>query len=108
MTHAAVVTYLKCGFHRRRIPWGFNADHQPIGGRFDAIEEELVQGCAFASYITFDLSPELAVTPAFDDAGGRRPGLRRARTQRPSSGASSRASPRWASRSTTPPRSGSS
>ncbi len=62
MTHAAVVTYLKCGFHRRRIPWGFNADHQPIGGRFDAIEEELVQGCAFASYITFDLSPELSAT----------------------------------------------
>ncbi|HYN44321.1 MAG TPA: tagaturonate epimerase family protein [Thermoanaerobaculia bacterium] len=66
MTHAAVVSYLKGGFHRRRIPWGFNADHQPIGGRFDAIEEELVQGCAFASYITFDLSPELAVTPTFD------------------------------------------
>ncbi|MBK8596532.1 MAG: hypothetical protein IPN83_13315 [Holophagales bacterium] len=66
MTHAAVVSYLKCGFHRRRIPWGFNADHQPIGGRFDSIEEELVQGCAFASYITFDLSPELAVTPAYD------------------------------------------
>jgi len=66
MTHAAVVTYLKCGFHRRRIPWGFNADHQPIGGRFDAIEEELVQGCAFASYITFDLSPELSATPALE------------------------------------------
>jgi hypothetical protein len=66
MTHAAVVTYLKCGFHRRRIPWGFNADHQPIGGRFDAIEEELVQGCAFASYITFDLSPELSATPPLE------------------------------------------
>lgn len=60
MSHAAVVSYLKCGFHRRRIPWGFNADHQPIGGRFDAIEEELARGCAFASYVTFDLSPELA------------------------------------------------
>jgi hypothetical protein len=68
MTHAAVVTYLKCGFHRRRIPWGFNADHQPIGGRFDAIEEELVRGCVFASYITFDLSPELAATPPLDSA----------------------------------------
>jgi hypothetical protein len=68
MTHAAVATYLKCGFHRRRIPWGFNADHQPIGGRFDAIEEELVRGCAFASYITFDLSPELAATPALETA----------------------------------------
>jgi len=63
MTHAAIVAFLKCGFHRRRVPWGFNADHQPIGGRFDAIEEELVRGCAFASYITFDLSPELAATP---------------------------------------------
>lgn len=62
MTHAAVVAFLKCGFHRHRIPWGFNADHQPIGGRFDAIEEELARGCAFASYITFDLSPELAAS----------------------------------------------
>jgi hypothetical protein len=68
MTHAAVVTYLKCGFHRRRIPWGFNADHQPVGGRFDAIEDDLVRGCAFASYITFDLSPELAATPPLDSA----------------------------------------
>lgn len=66
MTHAAVVTYLKCGFHRHRIPWGFNADHQPVGGRFDAIEEELARGCAFASYITFDLSPELSATPPLD------------------------------------------
>jgi len=63
MTHAAIASFLKYGFHRRRVPWGFNADHQPIGGRFDAIEEELVRGCAFASYITFDLSPELAATP---------------------------------------------
>ena len=69
MTHAAVVSYLKCGFHRRRIPWGFNADHQPIGGRFDAIEEELARGCAFASYITFDLSPELAATPVLETPG---------------------------------------
>jgi hypothetical protein len=69
MTHAAVATYLKCGFHRRRIPWGFNADHQPIGGRFDEIEEELARGCAFASYITFDLSPELAATPALEAPG---------------------------------------
>ena len=61
MTHACIVALLKAGFHRRRIPWGFNADHQPIGGRFDAIEEELARGCAFASYITFDLSPELAL-----------------------------------------------
>lgn len=66
MTHAAVVSYLKCGFHRRRIPWGFNADHQPIGGRFDEIEEELARGCAFASYVTFDLSPELASAPPLE------------------------------------------
>jgi hypothetical protein len=64
MSHAAVVSFLQCGFHRHRIPWGFNADHQPIGGRFDEIEEELADGCAFASYVTFDLSPELAATPA--------------------------------------------
>ena len=69
MSHASVVAYLKCGFHRRRIPWGFNADHQPIGGRFDAIEEELARGCAFASYITFDLSPELASHALLEDAG---------------------------------------
>ncbi len=68
MTHAAVATYLKCGFHRRRVPWGFNADHQPIGGRFDAIEDELAKGCAFASYVTFDLSPELAAAPALETA----------------------------------------
>jgi hypothetical protein len=68
MSHASVVSYLKCGFHRRRIPWGFNADHQPIGGRFDAIEDELVRGCAFASYITFDLSPELAEHRLIEDA----------------------------------------
>jgi hypothetical protein len=60
MSHQSVVSLLKCGFHRHGIPWGFNADHQPIGGRFDVIEDELVRGCAFASYITFDLSPELA------------------------------------------------
>ena len=70
MSHAAVVTFLKCGFHRHRIPWGFNADHQPIGGRFDAIEHELVRGSAFASYITFDLSPELAEHRLIEDAAG--------------------------------------
>jgi hypothetical protein len=48
MTHASILAFLKIGFHRRRIPWGFNADHQPIGGQFDAIEEELAQGCTFA------------------------------------------------------------
>jgi hypothetical protein len=67
MSHASVVALLKAGFHRHRIPWGFNADHQPIGGRFDAIEEELARGCAFASYITFDISPELAQRAPIDD-----------------------------------------
>lgn len=67
MTHASVVALWKLGFHAWRIPWGFNADHQPIGGRFDAVEEELAQGCAFASYITFDLSPELALHTPIED-----------------------------------------
>jgi hypothetical protein len=67
MTHAGVLAFLKAGFHRHRIPWGFNADHQPVGGRFDAIEEELVRGCAFASYITFDLSPELSACAPIED-----------------------------------------
>lgn len=62
MSHASVITYLKYGLHRRAIFWGFNADHQPIGGRFDAIENELVAGSLFASYITYDLSPELTQT----------------------------------------------
>jgi hypothetical protein len=66
MSHAAIVTYLKLGFHRHRIPWGFNADHQPIGGRFDAIETQLVEGSLFASYITYDLSPELSLSHRSD------------------------------------------
>lgn len=60
MGHGCVLAKLRSGFHRRRIPWSFNADHQPVGGKFDAREEELVRGCLLASYITFDLSPELA------------------------------------------------
>lgn len=62
MSHGCVLTKLKHGFHTRRIPWSFNADHQPIGGKFDAREDQLVTGCLLASYITFDLSPELAQT----------------------------------------------
>jgi hypothetical protein len=61
MSHGAVLSKLKHGFHRRRIAWSFNADHQPIGGKFDAREDALVRGCLLASYITFDLSPELAL-----------------------------------------------
>ena len=62
MSHGCVLSKLKTGFHRRRIAWSFNADHQPIGGKFDAREDVLVRGCVLASYITFDLSPELAQT----------------------------------------------
>jgi len=61
MSHGCVLSKLKTGFHRRRIAWSFNADHQPIGGKFDSREEALVRGCLLASYITFDLSPELAL-----------------------------------------------
>ena len=62
MSHGSVLSKLKSGFHRRKIAWGFNADHQPVGGKFDVREGELVRGCLLASYITFDLSPELAQT----------------------------------------------
>lgn len=62
MSHGCVLSKLKTGFHTRRIPWSFNADHQPIGGKFDSREDALVTGCLLASYITFDLSPELAQT----------------------------------------------
>jgi len=70
MSHGCVLAKLKTGFHHRRIAWSFNADHQPIGGKFDAREDALVQGCVLASYITFDLSPELAQTKVPDDAAG--------------------------------------
>lgn len=62
MSHGCVLSKLKTGFHSHRIAWSFNADHQPIGGKFDSREDALVAGCLFASYITFDLSPELAET----------------------------------------------
>ena len=61
MSHGAVLSKLETGFHLRRLPWNFNADHQPIGGKFDAREPELVAGSVLANYITFDLSPELAL-----------------------------------------------
>jgi hypothetical protein len=60
MSHGAVLSKLRTGFHRRRIAWGFNADHQPVGGRFDVRESGLAAGCVLASSITFDLSPELS------------------------------------------------
>lgn len=61
MSHGSVISRLKSGFHHRKIAWSFNADHQPIGGKFDIREDALVKGCLLASYITFDLSPELAL-----------------------------------------------
>ncbi|MEO6568052.1 MAG: tagaturonate epimerase family protein [Opitutaceae bacterium] len=67
MSHGCVLAKLKSGFHRRGIAWSFNADHQPIGGKFDSREDALVTGCVVASYITFDLSPELAQTKVADD-----------------------------------------
>lgn len=60
MSHGAILSKLETGFHRRRIAWNFNADHQPIGGKFDKREQQLVEGCVLANYITFDLSPELS------------------------------------------------
>jgi hypothetical protein len=61
MSHGCVLSKLRTGFHRRRIAWSFNADHQPVGGTFDGREDALVRGCLLASYITFDLSPELSL-----------------------------------------------
>ena len=70
MSHGCVLAKLKTGFHRRGLAWSFNADHQPIGGKFDSREDALVNGCVLASYITFDLSPELAQTKVPEDAAG--------------------------------------
>jgi len=71
MSHGCILSKLKTGFHRRGIAWSFNADHQPIGGKFDVREDQLVAGCVLASYITFDLSPELAQTKVPESAGAR-------------------------------------
>jgi hypothetical protein len=71
LAHGAILTFLKKGFHHARIPWGFNADHQPIGGAFDTREDKLVEGSLFASYITFDLSPELSCTVVPDSPEAR-------------------------------------
>ncbi len=68
ITHASIITLLKYGFHRHGIPWGFDVDHQPVGGRFDAIERELVEGSLFASSITYDISPELAVSHIIEES----------------------------------------
>lgn len=66
MSHGAVLAKLIHGFHRRRIAWGFNADHQPIGGAYDDREDALVRGSLLATFITFDLSPELQATRVDD------------------------------------------
>jgi hypothetical protein len=68
MSHGCVLSKLKTGFHQHAVAWSFNADHQPIGGKFDGREDALVRGCLLASYITFDLSPELAQTTVAGDA----------------------------------------
>ncbi len=68
MSQGSVVEGLKAGFHHSRLPWSFNADHQPIGGKFDIREDDLVSGCLFATYITFDLSPELSQTTVPESA----------------------------------------
>jgi hypothetical protein len=71
MSHGCILAKLKTGFHQNRIGWSFNADHQPIGGKYDSREDALVAGCLFSSYITFDLSPELAETIVPDTAQER-------------------------------------
>ena len=62
MSHGSVLAKLKHGFFRRGIPWGFNADHQPVGGKYDAREDRLVEGCLLSTYITFDISHEVRST----------------------------------------------
>lgn len=62
MSHGSVLSKLKTGFHKHGIAWGFNADHQPIGGVFEPRADGLAKGCLLATYITFDLSPELTQT----------------------------------------------
>lgn len=71
MSHGCVLAKLESGFHHHRIAWSFNADHQPIGGKYDEREDLLVSGSLLASYITFDLSPELAVTEVPGTPSGR-------------------------------------
>ncbi|TVR11307.1 MAG: hypothetical protein EA401_11120 [Planctomycetota bacterium] len=68
MSHGAVISKLKTGFHRHGIPWGFNADHQPVGGIFHDRAATLVKGSILATYITFDLSPELMATKVPTDS----------------------------------------
>lgn len=71
MSHGCVLAQLEHGFHTRRLPWSFKADHQPIGGRFDKRENQLLADCLLASSITFDLSPELAKSVGPDSPKAR-------------------------------------
>jgi len=73
MSHCSVLSKLKNGFHKHQLPWGFNADHQPIGGKYDIREDQLVRGCVLASYITYDISHELEITPYKLDAADADP-----------------------------------
>jgi len=68
MSHGSVLAKLKYGFHQQRIPWGFNADHQPVGGKWDLREDALVRGSILASYITYDVSHQLLVEKAPETA----------------------------------------
>ena len=45
MSHGCVLAKLKTGFHHRRIAWSFNADHQPIGGKFRSEERRVGKEC---------------------------------------------------------------
>jgi hypothetical protein len=80
MSRGSVLSKLRHGFHHLGIAWSFNADHQPIGGKFDVREDALVEGCLLASYITFDLSPRAGAEPARgalrDRSRDRGPGAR--------------------------------
>eukprot|EP01048_Picozoa_sp_COSAG05_P009655 COSAG05_NODE_805_length_7205_cov_12.164650_3_plen_489_part_00 len=67
MSHGSVLAKLRHGFHHNRLPWGFNADHQPVGGKYDSREDALVRGSLLATYITYDISHELVVTPEAPD-----------------------------------------
>jgi hypothetical protein len=60
MSHGAILARLKTGFHKLRIPWGHNADHQPVGGKFTCREHALAAGCVLASYTTRTYAPRFS------------------------------------------------
>ena len=79
MSHGCVLSKLKTGFHHRRIAWSFNADHQPIGGKFDSLEDALVRGCLLASFRRSSPSTSQPCSLIFPLMSSRR----RARASRP-------------------------